>query len=64
MERINIVTEIGKSLLSVFKRKVEIRDEPSAKDVEGRDSLNHMVTITKIEDAFSIKFKRRDLNNL
>jgi acyl carrier protein len=64
MERADIAIEIGKILLSVFKKDIEIHDDLSAKDVEGWDSLTHMVIITKIEDHFSVKFKLRDLNKL
>jgi acyl carrier protein len=64
MERADIAIEIGKILLSVFKKDIEIHDALSAKDVEGWDSLTHMVIITKIEDHFSVKFKLRDLNKL
>lgn len=42
----------------------EIHDELTATDVDGWDSLSHMMIITKIEDAFNIKFKLRDLNKL
>lgn len=64
MERVDIAIEIGKILYSVFKKEIEIHDNLSAKDVEGWDSLTHMVIITKIEDHFSVKFKLRDLNKL
>ncbi|MFP2994591.1 acyl carrier protein [Spongiivirga sp. MCCC 1A20706] len=42
----------------------EMKDELTAKDVDGWDSLSHMVIITKIEEHFGIKFKLRDLNKL
>lgn len=42
----------------------EIHDELTATDVDGWDSLSHMMIITKIEEAFNIKFKLRDLNKL
>jgi acyl carrier protein len=65
MERTEIQTEIGEILYSVFKhRNFEMHDALSAKDVDGWDSLTHMVIITKIEDQFKIKFKLRDLNKL
>ena len=64
MERADIAIEIGKILHSVFKKDIVIHDNLSAKDVEGWDSLTHMVIITKIEDHFSVKFKLRDLNKL
>ena len=39
-------------------------DELTAKDVDGWDSLSHMMILTKIEEALNIKFKLRDLNKL
>jgi acyl carrier protein len=36
----------------------------SAKDVEGWNSLNHMILVSEIEKAFSIKFKLKDLNKM
>ena len=64
MERADIAIEIGKILHSVFKKDIEIHDNLSAKDVEGWDSLTHMVIITNIEDHFSDKFKLIYLNKL
>ncbi|WP_103068562.1 acyl carrier protein [Aquimarina sediminis] len=42
----------------------ELHDELTAKDVDGWDSLSHMMIITKIEEEFNIRFKLRDLNKL
>ena len=42
----------------------EMNDELTAQDVEGWDSLSHMLIITGIEDAFKIKFKLKELNKL
>ena len=41
-----------------------MHDELTAKDVDGWDSLSHMMIITKIEEKFNIRFKLRDLNKL
>ncbi len=52
-------------LTSVLKHQdFEIRDDLTAAEVEGWDSLNHMVIISEIEEKFDIKFKLRDLNKL
>jgi len=65
MERSEIVDKIRHILISVLKHdNFEMRDELSAPDVDGWDSLNHMMIITEIEDAFNIKFKLKELNKL
>jgi acyl carrier protein len=42
----------------------EINDELSATDVDGWDSLTHMLIITDIEELFGVKFKLKELNKL
>jgi acyl carrier protein len=39
-------------------------DDLSARDVDGWDSLSHMVIISEIENHFGVKFKLRELNKL
>ena len=41
-----------------------ITDELSAGDVDGWDSLSHMLLIVEVERSFSIKFKLKDLNKM
>lgn len=36
----------------------------SANDVQGWDSLSHMLLISEIESALNIKFKLKDLNKM
>lgn len=65
MERNKIIAELKGIFVSVFKHEdFEMKDELSANDVDGWDSLNHMIIITEIENKFGIKFKLRDLNKL
>lgn len=53
------------TLASVLKHSnFEITNDLSASDVEGWDSLTHMLIITQIEDDFNLKFKLKDLNKL
>ncbi len=63
---INIIKEkINNVLVSVLgHNNFEMQDELTATDVDGWDSLSHMIILTKIEKAFHIKFKLRDLNKL
>jgi acyl carrier protein len=41
-----------------------MNDSLLAKDVEGWDSLSHMVIITEVEKFFKIQFKLKELNKL
>ncbi|MBG6133669.1 acyl carrier protein [Aquimarina sp. EL_43] len=60
-----IKSKISDALVSILEHdNFELHDELTAKDVDGWDSLSHMMIITKIEEEFSIRFKLRDLNKL
>lgn len=65
MELNDIKKDIRNLLTSILEHdNFEMHDELTAKDVDGWDSLSHMMIITKIEEKFNIKFKLRDLNKL
>ena len=65
MERNEIAEKIRKILTSVLKHeKFEMKDELTATEVEGWDSLSHITIISEIEEAFNIKFKLKELNKL
>lgn len=65
METTIIKERISDVLVSVLEHdNFEMHDELTAQDVDGWDSLSHMMIITKIEEKFEIKFKLRDLNKL
>jgi len=65
MERILINEKLQLILSSVLKfDKLIIEDSLSATDVDGWDSLTHMVIITEIEKYFNIRFKLKELNKL
>jgi acyl carrier protein len=65
MERNEIKNEVKKIFVSVLKNNTfEISDELTANDVDGWDSLSHMVIVTEVEKKFDIKFKLKDLNKL
>lgn len=65
MERNEIVEKIRTILKKVLKHENFIMsDDMSAKDVEGWDSLTHMVIITEIEKGLGVKFKLKELNKL
>lgn len=65
MERNHIILKLENILAETLEHSnFEITDELTAKDVDGWDSLSHMLIITQIEKDFGIKFKLRDLNKL
>lgn len=65
MEADIIKEKISNALTTILGHDdFELHDELTAKDVDGWDSLSHMMIITKIEEEFNIRFKLRDLNKL
>jgi acyl carrier protein len=65
MQRLEIVEKLHSILTAVLKLDdIVIADDLSAADVDGWDSLTHMVIITEIEKRFSVRFKLRELNQL
>lgn len=65
MERKEIIEKIRTILVSVLKHEdFTMHDELTASDVDGWDSLSHMMIITAIEKEFNIRFKLKDLNKL
>jgi acyl carrier protein len=65
MERKEIIEKLKTILVSVLKHEdFEMKEELTAADVDGWDSLSHMMIITAIEKEFDIRFKLRDLNKL
>ena len=65
MEKSNIILKLKEILTEILEHNnFEITDELTAKDVDGWDSLSHMMIISQIEKKFEIKFKLRDLNKL
>jgi acyl carrier protein len=65
MERAEIVEKTQEIFRKIFKNNsLILTDEMTATDVDGWDSLTHMVLIAEIEKAFSIKFKLKDLNKM
>jgi len=61
----DIKERIRKIIISILKHEnFEMKDELTAGDVDGWDSLSHMAIITGIEKEFEIKFKLRELNKM
>jgi acyl carrier protein len=65
MEKIDIVSKLTPVFRRTFKNdSLIISDDLTANDVEGWDSLTHMLLISEIENTFSIKFKLKELNKM
>jgi acyl carrier protein len=65
MEQETIKANLEKIFREVFSDdSLIITRVMSAKDVEGWNSLNHMILVSEIEKAFSIKFKLKELNKM
>lgn len=65
MEEQEIFLNLEKVFKKVFNNSaLIIKKETTAEDVDNWDSLSHMLLITEIENAFSIKFKLKELNKM
>ena len=65
MVRNDIILKVRKIIISVLKHEgFEMRDDLVAAEVDGWDSLTHMIIITTIESEFNIKFRLKELNKL
>ena len=65
MERIEIVNRVQQVLINILKHnRFEMRDDLTATEVDGWDSLSHMIIINEIENDFKIRFKLKELNKL
>lgn len=62
-------TEVVSKLTALFRKvfsddSIILTNELTANHVDRWDSLSHMMLIAEIENAFSIKFKLKDLNKM
>lgn len=62
-------TEIRDSLKDIFTETLghssfDLEDDTTAKDVDGWDSVTHMMLINEVERKYNIKFSLMDLMNL
>ena len=65
MERDDVISKLTVIFRKVFNSdSLVLSDELTANDVDHWDSLTHMILITDIEDAFSIKFRLKELNRM
>ena len=65
MEKKDIREKMTAILIFVLELdRLEIKENMTAADVAGWDSLNHMVIISAVEKEFNIRFKLRELSKL
>jgi acyl carrier protein len=65
MERKEIIGKTRDIIADVLKYAgFEWNNDLTAADIDGWDSLSHMVIITEIEEEFKVKFKLKELNKL
>jgi acyl carrier protein len=65
MDKSDVSEKVKQIVVSVLKHEnFEMRDDLTAADVDGWDSLTHMNIITEIEESFNTKFKLKELNKL
>jgi acyl carrier protein len=65
MEKTAVVEKLNPVFRQVFNNpSIVVTDEMTASDVDGWDSLSHMLLITEVENSFGIKFKLRELNKM
>jgi acyl carrier protein len=63
MEDQEILLKLNDVVSSILKRKVELNPASTAADVDGWDSLSHMMIINGVEKQFAVKFKLKEIMN-
>ena len=61
MNRDEVYSRLKSVFQDVFDKEVDLKDETTAADVPGWDSLNHITLIGTVEDEFDIKFPMKDV---
>ncbi|MFL1895409.1 acyl carrier protein [Aquimarina sp. 2-A2] len=65
MEKDKIYENVTQAFRKVLEHEnFNLKDTTSADDVEGWESITHMMIITEIENQLNIKFKLMDLMNM
>ena len=65
MEENVVLLTLEKIFRGVFGNdSLIITKETSSKDIDEWNSLNHMILVSEIESAFSVKFKLKELNKM
>ncbi len=65
MNREEILSKVKEAFVSVLEHdNFQLANETTADDVDGWESITHMMIITEVEKTFNIKFKLMDLMNM
>ena len=59
---VNKLTDIFRDVFNI--EQITLTNDMTAGDIGAWDSLSHMLMIEKVENAFSFKFKLREINKL
>ena len=61
MERSEILKKVNDIFIDVLEEEISIKEEYSSYDVDGWDSLNHIILIVESEKKFNIKFNSSEI---
>ncbi|WP_339916536.1 phosphopantetheine-binding protein [Yeosuana marina] len=65
MEKNEILKKINDSFAKILEHdNFKLVDETTAHDVDGWDSVSHLMIITEIEEKFEIEFELMELMNM
>ena len=65
MNKEDILVKVTNAFSNVLEHdNFNLTNETTADDVDGWESITHMMIISEIEKAFNIKFKLMDLMNM
>jgi acyl carrier protein len=65
MEKHNIIIHINEIFIEILGHKqFHLNENTMAKDVDGWDSITHLMIISDLEKRFAIKFKLMELMNM
>ncbi|SHI48730.1 acyl carrier protein [Algibacter luteus] len=65
MNKEELLSKIKKSFVRVLEHNnFELNNTTTAEDVDGWESITHMLIMTDIEKSFNIKFKLMDLMSM
>ena len=63
MERSEILKKVNDIFIDVLEEEILIKEEYSSYDVDGWDSLNHIILIVETEKKFNIKFNSIEITS-
>ncbi len=65
MSRENVLAKVNEVFHEVFDDdNIVVKEEMTAADIKGWDSLRHITLIEEIEDVFDIRFAMKEVNGM